>query len=368
MTPPELHVVVPGPLEQRTGGYLYDARMVDGLRGLGWSVEVLNLEGSFPGGDELARAALTGALESLADGDRVLIDGLAMGGLPGPIKAHGGRLRILSLVHHPLADETGLAAVEQSRFTASEREALRPCLGVLVTSAYTARRLEAYDVAPSKVRAVPPGTEPGQAAEGPGRGEPPRLLCVGTVTPRKGQDVLVAALARISDLDWTCVCAGSLDRDVAYVRSVRERVRDAGLEQRIEFVGEHPGDVLDELYRTSSLFVLASHYEGYGMALAEALARGLPVVSTTGGAIPFTVPGECGVLVPPGDDRALAEALRSLLAGTQAGGAVASAAPSRRDTLAAAARRYARELPDWDQAVAAFETAVLELAPDPGHR
>ncbi len=365
MTAPQLHLIVPGPLEQRTGGYLYDARMVAGLRNFGWSVGVLNLEGSFPDGDEVADAALRAALQSLPDGARVVIDGLAMGGLPGPVRAHGGRLRILSLVHHPLADETGLSTEEQTHFAASEREALRPCSGVLVTSGYTAQRLEEYEVAADRIRAVPPGTEPAPAAEGPGAGQPPKLLCVGTVTPRKGHDILVSALARISDLDWTCVCAGSLDRDVGYAGSVFDRVRKAGLADRIEFVGEHATDVLDGLYHTSSIFVLASYYEGYGMALAEALGRGLPVVSTTGGAIPFTVPEECGVLVAPGDDVALSEALRSLLAPAAEveGGTVPSGARLRAE-LAAAARRYAAELPDWDESVEAFAEAVLELSPE----
>ena len=351
MTPPELHVVIAGPLDQRTGGYLYDARMVSGLRRLGWRVEVLGLQGSFPDADETARESLGAALESLRDGCTVVIDGLAMGGLPDPIRAHGQRLRILSLVHHPLADETGLSPEGRRRFEDSEREALRPCTGVVVTSAYTARRLRDYGVAENRIRSVPPGTEPARLAEGPGAGKPPGLICVATVTPRKGHDVLVAALERLSDLSWTCVCAGSLDRDPAYVRSVFEQVARTRIADRIDFVGEHDGDALDEIYHGCSIFVLASHYEGYGMALAEALARGLPVVSTTGGAIPFTVPSDAGILVDPDDSVAFATALRSLL----------SDPPTRRDALAAAARRHADELPTWEESQLAFATAIEEL-------
>ena len=139
------------------------------------------------------------------------------------------------------------------------------------------------------------------------------LLCVASVTPRKGHDVLVRALARIRDLEWTCVCVGGLDRDPSHTDSVLRAVADAGLEDRIQFVGERHGEDLDDLYRTASAFVLASYYEGYGMALADALAYGLPVVSTTGGAIPFTVPSEAGLLVEPGDSVAFADALRTLL-------------------------------------------------------
>jgi glycosyltransferase involved in cell wall biosynthesis len=131
---------------------------------------------------------------------------------------------------------------------------------------------------------------------------------------------------------------------------VQARVEHHGLGDRISFVGEHDAAALDRLYASASAFVLASHYEGYGMALAEALAHGLPVVSTTGGAIPWTVPAEAGLLVPPGDASAFAAALRTLLQDEDS---------YRR--LADGARHHADRLPDWDQAVDRFGAAVLEL-------
>jgi glycosyltransferase involved in cell wall biosynthesis len=349
----ELHFVVPGPLEQRTGGYLYDARMVHGLRARGWHVRVHNLDGAFPHGDATARRSLEEALAGLDDGALVVVDGLAMGGLPDPICAHGARLRIVSLVHHPLADETGLSEADRRTFTESEREALAPCRGVIVTSTYTAHRLRDYGTGPDRCRAVPPGTEPAALADGPPPGSPPVLLCVATVTPRKGHDVLVTALARVRDLPWRCVCAGSLDRDPAFAADVLGHVQREGLADRIHFVGEHGSDALDALYQESSVFVLASHYEGYGMALAEALARGLPIVSTTGGAIPYTVPADAGVLVPPADPVAFADALRAVLDPD---------APSTRERLAAAARTHAGSLPGWPASVHRFEEALLEFA------
>jgi glycosyltransferase involved in cell wall biosynthesis len=351
VTAAELHLVVPGPLGQLTGGYVYDARIVAGLRELGWRVQVHNLAGRFPDPDAVARNVMGTTLASLSDGARVVIDGLAMGGLPAPIEAHGGRLRILSLVHHPLAEETGLSAADRTRFAESERRALAPCVGVLVSSAFTARGLEAYGVAEARIRVVVPGTEPARPAVGPGPGEPPTLLCVASVTPRKGHDVLVAALERVRDMSWTCVCAGALDRDPEHAGAVLRRAGAAGLAGRIELVGERAGDPLDELYHRASVFVLASHYEGYGMALAEALARGLPVVSTTGGAIPFTVPADAGILVEPGDAAAFADGLRRLL-GPDA---------TLRADLASAARRHAEKLPSWRQATEAFALAVDEL-------
>ena len=351
-----VHVVVPGALEQRTGGYIYDARIVRGLCELGWQVRVHNLVGTFPDADTEARISMTSTLAGIPAGARVVIDGLAMGGLPEPVRAERARLRILALVHHPLADETGLDEPRRARCAALERDALAGCVGVLVTSEFTARRLGAFGVEPVRVRAVRPGTDRARPAIGPGSDAPPALLCVASLTPRKGQHLLVQALSRLRDLPWTCVCAGSLDRVPDYATMVRGLTRETGLGGRVRFPGECEPDHLDDLYHHASLFVLPSHYEGYGMALADALARGLPVVSTTGGAIPHTVPGDASVLVPPGDHAALGEALGRLLAdGTGA---------RRCAELARAARRHAQALPDWAQAAQAFAEAMLELTPD----
>ena len=349
----DVHLVVPGALEQRTGGYLYDARMARGLERRGWRVVVHGLEGAFPEGDALAAASLERALRSLPDGARVLLDGLALGALPGPLRAHAPRLRALALVHHPLAEETGLPAAERERLSALERDALGACAGVIVTSAFTRGRLLAWGVPLQRVRVVLPGTDAAPAAVGPGPGEPPLLVTVGSVIPRKGQDVLVEALSGLLDVPWTCVAAGSLERAPAFAAEVARRVEGSGLAGRVRFAGELAAEELAALYHRASLFVLASHYEGYGMALAEALARGLPVVATTGGAIPETVPSDAALLVGPADAAALAWALRSLLS--------AEEGARRRAELAEASRRHGLRLPAWDDAAASLEVAIREL-------
>ncbi len=156
MTPRELHLIAPGPLDQRTGGYLYNARIVEGLTALGWRVIAHALEGRFPEGDAVAEASLARTLEGIPQGARVVLDGLAMSPLPNPRRAHRDRLRLIALIHHPLADETGLSLDQRERFAALEREALTACLGVLVTSDFTARRLAAFGVPAARVRAVVP--------------------------------------------------------------------------------------------------------------------------------------------------------------------------------------------------------------------
>lgn len=345
----DLHLLVPGSLAQRTGGYLYDARMVEGLRADGWQVRVHELEGSFPHGDSRARESLAAALSAARAGGAVVADGLAVSGLPDVMEAYPD-LPLVALVHHALADESGLDPAVADRFRRLEARTLAAVEGVVVTSPFTAERLEEFGVARDRIRVVVPGTEPARPALGPNADSPPRLVCVGSVTPRKGHDVLVEALARIQDLDWSCVCAGSLDRGGDFADRVRDRVAELGLESRILFLGELEAGELERVYETASLFVLPSRFEGYGMALTEALARGLPVVSTTGGAIPGTVPPDAGLLVAPGDAQAFAEALASLLRN-----------PARIAALAAGAREHARRLPDWRGQARAFGEAVRTL-------
>ena len=361
MSAADLHFLVPGALDQRTGGYLYDARIVDGLRRRGWTVAVHELAGEFPAGDARARDSLAGTLAGLPADARVVVDGLAMGALPELVRPERGRLRLLALVHLLLGDETGLDAARRERFVALERDALAACAGVLATSGCTAGRVAELGVAAAAIRAVPPGTDPAPPAAGPGPDAPPQLLCLASVTPRKGQDVLVRALARLADRPWRCVCAGSLDRAPAFARAVRQQARAAGLAARIAFPGECGAQAVGALYDASSVFVLPSHAEGFGMVLTEALARGLPVVSTTGGAIPHTVPEDAGLLVAPGDDAALAAALARLLPAAPGG------EPTRLAVrLAAAARRHAATLPDWEAATDTFAAALTDLtAPRP---
>ncbi|MDI3382857.1 glycosyltransferase family 4 protein [Xenophilus aerolatus] len=341
--------LVPGDWNSRTGGYLYDRRIVAELRARGWQADVRSPgEGyPFPDAADLARAAQV--VEALPDGACVVADGLGFGVLPDLAERHARRLCWVALVHHPLALETGLTPAQQRRFADSERRALACARGVVVTSPSTARVLAADGVPPARIAVVEPGTEAASWAAGGGAGAGAlSLLCVATLTPRKGHAVLVEALAGLRDRPWVLHCAGSRSRDAAEAARVDALAARLGVGERIRWHGEIEGPQLEALYAQADLFVLPSLHEGYGMALAEALARGLPVVSTTAGAIVDTVPPSAGVLVPPNDVHALREALRR-----------AMDEPGRLAALAAGARQAAGRLPRWADAGARFEQALL---------
>mgnify|MGYP000904797668 CR=1 FL=1 len=342
-----LAFLVPGALDQLTGGYLFDRQVVDGLRALGRAVTVIELAGRHPDPDEQALAGAVQALGRLPDGSAAVIDGLALPAFAGCLAEHAARLRLLAFVHHPLSLETGLSPCDARRYAALESRLWPLMRGVLCPSAHTARAVIEAGVAPDRVAVTPPGTRRPQGVINPVQTPvqtPVRqslnLLAVGTVTQRKGHRLLIEALAGLADHAWQLACVGSLERDTACVASLRAQIDALGLGDRVVLAGEQSPDALEQFWRRADLFVLPSYHEGYGMAYAEALVRGLPVIATRAGAIPDTVPSGAGLLVPPGDADALREALRQMFSDTPL-----------RLRLAAGARQASTSMPDWPAAV-----------------
>ena len=325
----------PGDLALRTGGYGYDRRLIAALEDQGWQVRLLPLGDGFPVPAETVKHAAEQAFSALDDDTLVMIDGLAFGVLDDVAAREGGRLRLIALVHHPLALETGLSRAQSAALRESETRALEHARHIVVTSPETARELAAgFAVARERIAIAVPGTDPAPAAQG--SGGTPHILSIGSLTQRKGHDILIAALKQIADLDWCATIAGSRDLDPATTVAIERQIVDAGLAERIRL----PGAVNDTepLYAGADLFALASRYEGYGMVFAEALARGLPVVACRAGAVPDVVPEDAGFVVPVDDVSAFTDALRRLLAD-----------PELRRQKAAGARQAGAHLPDWPE-------------------
>ncbi|HEU4618591.1 MAG TPA: glycosyltransferase family 4 protein [Gammaproteobacteria bacterium] len=347
---PALDLVVPGDPATRTGGYIYDRRILEALAARGWQTRVHRLDASFP---RPTAAAVADAAKTLADipaGRAVVVDGLALPGLDVALAAEAPRLRIVALVHHPVALETGLPPAERETIAAAEAAAIGHAAGVIVTSRWTARTLAGAGVPAERIRVVEPGTDPAPPRL-PRFGTPWRLLCVGTLTPRKRHALLVEALAPLRDRSWVLDCVGSTARDPAAAAALRGLIERHGLEGRVHLRGELDPAAVAEYYRGADAFVLASDLEGYGMALAEAVAHGLPIVSTTAGAIPDTVPAAGSLLVPPGDGAALSAALARLFD-----------EPGLRRRLEDGSRAARSLLPTWQEAAARFAAAIDELA------
>jgi glycosyltransferase involved in cell wall biosynthesis len=341
---------VPGDLATPTGGYAYDRRMMTELGDLGWRIDLLDLGEGFPWPDQATRATAQSRLLAMPAGRCIVVDGLALGVLPETASQLAGRNPLLALVHHPLALEWGLSVKQADALRASERAALAAVQGVVVTSAATARLVASdYGVPAERIAVARPGSDPAPMSQGSQDGVV-RLLSVGAIVPRKGFDVLITALATLTDLSWRLTMAGDRTRDRNAAARLDADIARHALGDRIAALGAASPQRLAALYAEADVFVLASHFEGYGMAYAEAVAHGLPVIGTSAGAIPDTVPPDASLLVDPGDSFAMAQALRRVIGDADL-----------RQRLASAARAAAPQLPTWRHSAEIFARALETL-------
>lgn len=334
----EAHVVVPDGIDdpmRSSGGNAYDRHVCRELASLGWLVREHVVPGSWPRPDPTSSAALASLLQAIPDGAVVLLDGLVASPAPEVLLPHARRLRLVVLVHMPLGHRpaNGTAKAIRNR----EQTVLAAAAAVVTTSHWSRNRLLGlYQLRPDQVHVAEPGVEPADLAAGTESGG--AFLCVAAVIAEKGHDVLLDALETVSDLPWRCVCVGRLDRDPPFVASARRRSVDAGLEDRVHFLGPRAGAELDRRYANADLMILASRTETYGMVVTEALARGLPVVAADVGGVPEAVGygadgARPGVLVPPDDPAALGAALRAWLDDPELRRRWRRAARARRGTL-----------------------------------
>ncbi|HEX6743977.1 MAG TPA: glycosyltransferase family 4 protein [Solirubrobacteraceae bacterium] len=334
----EVHVVVPDGIDdpaRPSGGNLYDRRVCRELAALGWAVHEHPIPGAWPRASAAGHAALARAVAGIPDGAVVLLDGLIASAGPEALVPQAGRLAQVVLVHMPLGHRPpdGQAAAVRER----ERAVLSAAAAVVTTSAWARGRLgELYALPADRVHVAEPGVDAAGLAPGTAAGD--ALLCVAAVTPDKGHDVLLGALATATDLSWRCACVGSLDRDAAFADGVRRATREHGLGDRVRFAGARTGADLDRAYAAADLLVLASRAETYGMVVTEALARGLPVLAAEVGGVTEAL-GHAkdrtrpGLLVAPGDPAALGAALRAWLGDAELRGRLRRAARERRASL-----------------------------------
>jgi len=331
----EIVFAIPGDLSLPTGGYAYDRRVLAEWDETGVPSRHLALPGGFPEPGEAELAAAANALLMQPYDNVLLVDGLAYGAFPESLAA-GLAGRVVALVHHPLGLETGLTHDQAEAFIRRETAALRHAAAVIVTSAATKRLLAGdFGVPAEAITIAEPGVDPAGRAAG-SDSDATALLAVGSLVPRKGYDVLIAALEGLAERPWTLSIVGSPERAPATAAALRAQVDAAGLNGRIDFAGVLTQDELEAAYGKADLFVMPSLFEGYGMVLTEALARGLPILTTTGGAAAETVPDAASVKVPPGDVQALRAGLARLLGDEAA-----------RRALAEAAWNAAEALPRW---------------------
>lgn len=339
---------IPGDPDTPTGGYVFDKRLAETALQAGLELEPLPLPGGFPDPDAAQLDAALSALRRAAALERspILIDGLALGALPAEALA-ALPAPLVAMHHHPLGLEPGLPPERAAALIASERAAMQVCANAVVTSEATARTvIELFGLAPDRIRVALPGLD--LAAPAPRRGAPPVILGVGTISHRKGWDVLAEALGTIAHLDWRAEIIGPRDRDPQADAALVSQLEGLGLTGRVTLRGALPARALQTAYAGADLFCLPSRYEGYGMAPVEAMAHALPAVLTDAGALAEAADG-AALMVPPEDPAALAAALSRVLTDR-----------AEADRLAALSHARAARAPGWRDAALVVKSAILQ--------
>jgi len=345
-----MHVglVIYGGLDERSGGYRYDRKLVDHLRRRGDDVDVIAIPWrTYP------RHLTDNVSRSLRRRLDRPFDVLLQDELCHPsLWRHNPRLEepdaVVALVH--LLRSGGPATALDPLYRRVERRYLRTLDATVCTSYDT--QVRTRDLATlSSVVAHPAGRIEGVAlsadrVETRAHDDPFRVLFVGNLLPRKGLLTLLSALAgfgiehETSEADWQAdIVGGTVDE--SYARDVERRVVELGLEERVARHGAVSDEQLRALFERADVLVVPSTYEGFGMVYLEAMEYGVvPIASAVGGAGEIVTDGVDGYLVEPDDSTAIQSILTTLCAD--------------RETLAERARnalRTADDHPDWSESM-----------------
>lgn len=343
--------VIPGDINTPTGGYRYDREIVSRWQSMDVEVEVISLKGNYPFPREEEILLASKILQEKQNFDVYIFDGLAGGVLPNVMEELSGVKPVIALIHHPLFLESGLDEANQKMLRAKEAVGLKHVRAVITSSQTTKETVaDVFQFPTGQIHAVDPGVE--RAPFSVGSGSPTvNILSIGTISERKGHDVLLKALSGLTDLNWRLDLVGSAEFNPKLLNDLKVLTGEGRIENQVVFHGALEPEQVEELYHHADLFALASRYEGYGMVYSEAIVRGLPVLGTTAGAIPQTVPKDCGLLVEPDDVEAAQAALRQLIVSADL-----------RAKLSAAAKNAEPDFPTWERSAEMFLNYVRQYA------
>ena len=337
---------IPGDKDRRTGGFIYEARVLDELNALGCTTTHLQLPDSFPTPTTTDMKTAIAALQAVPVDQVIILDGLVFGAMD-PDGLASVKAPVIAMLHHPLGLETGIDPDLAQHLLKNEAACLRHAAHVVVPSPHTADILiRDFGVDRPRISIALPGFD--RPMVHPNPQDPPLIVSIGLLTERKGHDILLNALAEISDLPWQAKIIGKR-HDAATADALTMQNQSLTLTDRITFTGELDQSGMHDHLNAASVFALATRYEGYGMVLSEAMLFGLPVVSCDTGAVPETV-GNAGLIVPVNDPHAFGNALRSLLTNDE-----------RRHDLMTKARAKATTLPTWADTAKIMADVVTSL-------
>lgn len=267
----------------------------------------------------------------------------------------------VATIHHPITVDRDVAVdsvrswVKKAKirrwysFIAMQKRVARKMPRIITVSECSKRDIASgFALRPERIRVVPNGinTELFRPINGVKKNPNQLLVTNSADTPLKGLYHLLKAVDSIrKKREIKLVVIGTPKKDGGIVKLIRE----LDLGQVVEFTGRVDDDEFVRRHAESAMVVVPSIYEGFGFPAAEAMACGVPVISTTGGALPEVV-GDAGILVPPASPEALEKAIHELLDN-----------PNRADELGRAGFSRVHRLFTWQQAARSY-TEVYEEA------
>jgi glycosyltransferase involved in cell wall biosynthesis len=315
----------------------------------GHQVRIHNLRNDFPFPDNLSLRECKEILDHITPGDPILIDSLAAGPLLPVLAPLYDKHPFVALIHLPLSHNLDIPLSQREILAQQEKSVMSLSAGLVVTSKYTGELIADWGIDSHVIHVILPGVE-AEEQKNSYPTLPRNLLCVANYLENKGQLLLIKALAEMKMFNWVMNFYGHQDIDKRYVSELLSQIRHHGLANRIFIHGPISGSALTQAYLHSDLFILPSYFETYGMVLTEALAHGIPVIASTGGGIPYTVPPSMGILFKPGDIRELQLIAKAILENTWLYGKLWNEAAN-----------YHKQVNTWTQSVEEFEKLLQKL-------
>jgi len=335
-----MHVgfVLPGDLDEPTGGYFYDRMLIEFLLENGDRVTTVTIPSANLTTQlvDNVRPRVHRSLREL-EVDVLVQDWLCHPSLIGVNQ----RLSYPTVgLAHLLRSQTAEGLLARRAARTLEGMYLASLDGVVQVSKASKRAVDSFDSSPRGV-IVPPGADrfDPSVTESDIRTNaltsPLNLVTLGTVEPRKGHEDVLKALAMLGDIDYSLTIVGRCDVDARYTNRLRERIR--GLDLEAEIIGAVPDNEVAELLEEAHVLVLPSRYESFGIAYLEAMGFGTVPIGTTNGGATEAI-GEAGIVLSPEEPPTLAGHLRALAEDRE-----------RLATLGVRARRQYERSPTWEQ-------------------
>lgn len=345
--------------ERRTGGWIYNRQLIDWLdRHLGGVAE-MTVPVCFPAPDAAVLAEIAALFDAIEPGAVLVMDHI-YGCMLLPV-LHDRPFKLVLIYHHAMVEERGAGLLpshpQRARSegaggtgqNATEQSALQLASAIVVTSdesrEYVTRH---YGIAAQKIITGKPGNDPAPQSPAHEAGAW-HLLCVGAVIPRKRYEFLVEVLAKLERSDWSLTIVGNSERYPEYAADLQGLIDAGGLSGHIELTGELTTPALEAVWGRTHLYVASSFYEGYGMAISEALCRGVPVISTPSGAVAGWA-GEAATLVDADDPQDMAARIAAMMSD------IATYGAARKKAM-----RFAAALPSWQENMAQVGEGLKRL-------